>query len=132
VRRMTWLLPALTFVVGVVLGAVVVAITSGSDGAEPTAGGSAATRVGGAGATPTPSPGASGDVSVTVPAECTALANDAQNAADLLNQAATAARDLDAKALADVARRMQDARDRLTKQADACRGAPRSASVSTS
>jgi hypothetical protein len=117
--RPTWWLPALAFVVGVVLGAVVVgAITSGSrtGTAAPS---TAAAALGG---TATPSPRPSGDMSATVsvPAQCSALAADAQQAAALLEQAATAARDLDAKTLADVARRMQDVRDRLVAQADAC------------
>jgi hypothetical protein len=124
-RRITWLLPALAFVVGLVLGGVVVgAIASGSDGAEE-AGGSTATAGGAPRPTAPASPGSSGDTTATirVPAECAALAGDARNAAALLQQAAKAARDLDANALADVARRMQDERDRLTAQADACQGA---------
>jgi hypothetical protein len=132
-RRMTWLLPALAFVVGVVLGAVVVgAITSGDSSrtsADTSAGGTGGST---ARATPAPSASRSGDLTVTVPAECAALAGDARDAASLLEQAATAARDLDAGALADVARRMQDARDRLNAQAEACRGAAPSASVSSS
>ena len=134
-RRLSWLLPALTFVVGVALGAVVVsAVNSAGSGAGTTAGSArpATPGPGPAGARATPSPGTSGDLTVTVPAECAALADDARDAANLLEQAATAARDLDAKALADVARRMQDARDRLAAQADACGGAAPSASVSSS
>lgn len=136
-RRLVWLLPALTFVVGVVLGAVVVgAITSGADSAGAVAGGPAPSATGGTsgatGATPTtgPTPG-TGDVTVTVPAECAALADDARNAAGLLDEAATAARDLDARALAGLVRRMQDARTRLASQADACRGAAASATTSS-
>jgi hypothetical protein len=132
-RRTTWLLPALTFVVGVVLGAVVVgAITSGDSSGTAADSSTRGADRGTAGAGPAPSPTTSGDLTVTVPAECTALAGDARDAANLLEQAATAARDLDAGALADVARRMQDARDRLTAQADACRGAAPSASASSS
>jgi hypothetical protein len=131
--RLTWLLPALTFVVGVVLGAVVVAAIDSGGGAGTAADGSTAGPGGGTTATPTPSAGAPKDTTatMTVPAACAALAGDARDAAGLLEQAATAARDLDAKALADVARRMQVARDRLTAQADACQGAAPSLSVSS-
>jgi hypothetical protein len=135
VRGMTWLLPALTFVVGVVLGGVVVgAITSGDDGAGTAPGGAGTATAGGRSPGPaaTPSPGTSSGLTVTVPAECAALAADARDAANLLEQGATAARDLDADALADVARRMQDARDRLVARAEACGGAAPSATVSSS
>jgi len=132
-RRLTWVLPALAFLVGVVLGAAVVgAIASG--GAGTAADGSADEQRGATrGTTAVPSPGQPRDTTatVTVPSECAALADDAQDAASLLEQAATAARDLDAKTLADVARRMRDARDHLTAQADACRGAAPSVSLSS-
>jgi hypothetical protein len=132
-RRLSWLLPALAFVVGVALGALVVtAVDSAGSRAGTTAGGAGPVTAGSGPAGTTPSPGTSGDLTVTVPAECAALADDARDAANLLEQGAAAARDLDAKALADVVRRMQDARDRLAAQADACRGAAPSASASSS
>ena len=117
---------------GTVLGAVVVsAITSGADSAGSVAGGTSSSA-GGPSATATPSPSARGDVTITVPAQCAEIADDAREATDLLNQAATAARDLDATALADVVRRMQDVRDRLAAKAGACRGTSVSASPSSS
>lgn len=125
-----WLLPALTFVIGVALGAVVVwAVSPGGDGNGPatavappaTSSGSAPTpsAPAGVGASPT-SPGA---VIVTVPAACSSLAQDARQAADLLTQAGAAARDLDASRLANIARQMQDVRDRLSSQSAACTAA---------
>jgi hypothetical protein len=44
-------------------------------------------------------------------------------AGDLLTQAAASARDLDASRARDIARRMQDVRDRLTSQSEACTAA---------
>jgi|tagenome__1003787_1003787.scaffolds.fasta_scaffold20686700_1 hypothetical protein len=140
-RRLTgawWVLPALTFVVGAVLGAVVVWVASfGDDGNTPAAAAPSSTTstsastpsaAGSAGA----SPASPGEVTVTVPAACSSLAQDARQAADVLTQAGVAARDLDSSRLADIARQMQDVRDRLSSQSAACTAAGVATSTASS
>jgi hypothetical protein len=119
-----WLLPAFMLVLGVIMGAVAVAALKPDSGPLGSPPGSAA------GSTPTATsrpdvpigparPGTPG-ATATVPAACAALAAEARRAAQLLDEAATAARDLDAGRMADIVRRMQDARDALTSQSSAC------------
>lgn len=122
-----WLIPALTFVVGLLLGGVVMGVsrdTGPSDPVTAAGGGAAATAAptSGAGVT-SPAPGASGDVTVTVPRECAALSEDAQQAATLLTQAADAARALDAGKLADIVRQMGQVRTDLERRGSACQQA---------
>jgi hypothetical protein len=114
-------------VLGVIIGEVGVAALrpeSGLLGSSPGAAGSTATRTGGPDVTTGPAPSGTPAATATVPAACAALAADARHAAQLLDEAATAARDLDAGRMADIVRRMQDARDALTAQSSACTGAP--------
>lgn len=125
-----WLVPLATFLVGLLLGAAVLALTRGGDTASTVATTDPTARV-----TVTASPAPTGsptvaepaatpsDVTVTVPAECLELAQDARDAGGLLEDAATAARDLDANRLADIVRKMQTARDDLDTGASACQNA---------
>lgn len=66
---------------------------------------------------------------VTVPPACTQLAADGRTAADLLQQGATAARDLDASQLATVVRQMGDVKQQLEAGATACQEAGRTVTL---
>lgn len=129
--RRGWLLPAVTFLVGVVLGGGVIAATTSGGSTDtgsvsPTASASPAVP-------PDPSPGAPpDDATVTVPGECVQLSEDSEDVLDLVEQAATAARDLDAAGLSQVVREMQDAQETLRKHAADCRDAAASPSPSAS
>jgi hypothetical protein len=122
-----WLIPAITFLVGLLLGGVVIgALRPGTPDA-------AAGPTPSASATPTASnPTATGSpatATVVVPAECLELAKDSQSLVDLTQQAAAAARDLDAGRLSDVVRQIDTAQSTLRLHADACRAV--SASLDT-
>lgn len=113
-----WLLPALTFIVGVLLGGSVIAATrSGGDKVAtppPTTTQSSAL----------PTPGATpSDATVTVPGPCLALSDEAQSILTEVDKAATAARDLNASRLGDIVRQLQQSRSTLEKQVTACRNA---------
>jgi hypothetical protein len=113
-----WLIPALTFLVGLVLGGVVVGAMRGGNA------GSTAEVAPSTSAVPTPS--ASGTAlpataTVVVPAECLQVAQDSQALVDLTSQAASAARDLDAGKLSDVVRQIDEAQTTLRTHAQACR-----------
>ena len=56
-----------------------------------------------------------------MPAECLEVAGDSQNLVDLTQQAAAAARDLDAARLSDIVRQIDTAQSTLRSHADACR-----------
>ena len=125
-----WLLPLATFLAGLVLGAVVLAVTrdGGNESTVATTGPATTVTVTGApGATGSPTstePGATpSGVTVTVPQECIELADDARAAGNLLEDAAAAARDLNADRLADIVRQMQTARQDLDTAAGACQNA---------
>ena len=113
------LLPALTFLVGLALGAAVVGVASTSDdGVEgPTAQESQEPS-------PSPSP-TSSDLVVTIPAPCVEAAEKAELAFDVLQDAASAVRDLDARRLAevvDLAQTEQEVVDRLVSECRAQSG----------
>ena len=115
----SWLIPAATFVVGLLLGGgVILATTSG--GGDETAAGTTSPS-----ASSSPSPTVSSSVppdrTITVPGECLALADDSQKVLDLVDQAVTSARDLDASGLSDVVRQLQQSRDSLDRNTQACR-----------
>jgi flagellin-like hook-associated protein FlgL len=117
----TWLIPAVTFLVGLALGAVVVAVTASGGDDSPSAGatpsGSPAPSVSAPTVTPTP------DVSVTIPGPCIEVADDAQALLSLVDDAATAVRDLNASELSTILTQMQDAQTVLQDQVDQCQAA---------
>ncbi len=117
--RTWWLLPALTFLVGLVLGGVVIgALRSGdtSTTAPPTP--SASSAVPDSSASTTTAPAVA---TVVVPAECLQVADDSRGLVDLTQQAAAAVRDLDAAKLSDLVRQIDTAQTTLRQHADACR-----------
>lgn len=118
--RSVWLVPALTFLVGLVLGAVVIGVTRSGDGgstASSTESGSSAT----ASATPSAAPSGRDGATIVVPGQCLKLADGTQSALDLVSKAAQAARDLNASQLNTVVRQLQDQQSQLQSLATACR-----------
>lgn len=118
-RRWGWLIPGVTFLVGLALGGIVVfAQQSGSNTAS-------------SGGTSTPSPSVTltppgGEQSsqvavVKVPSACLSVADDARNMVDIAAKAVSAARDLDAAALASAVRQLDEAQKAVTSSATACR-----------
>ena len=114
-----WLIPAVTFVIGLLLGGVVVgALRSGS--AEVA--GDASPSATATGPQPTSTgTGLPATATVVVPAECLDVARDSQTLVELTEQAASAARDLDAGRLSDVVRQIDEAQTTLRTHAEACR-----------
>ena len=117
-----WLIPALTFLVGVALGAVVIAASNTGD---ENAGSSTTTSETAATSAPTTSSTTSGraPATVTVPGPCLQLADDSDVLLEQVNQVAEAARDLDASRLSDLVRELQQSRDLLQEDSQACREA---------
>ena len=114
------LLPAIALVVGLVVGGLFVGLTdlggSGDTASQGPTSTSSTSPAGSSSSTPT-------DVVITVPGACLTLTDDSQELLDLVDQAAKAARDLDAAALSSVVSKLQDAQSRLRTQTDACRTA---------
>lgn len=111
-----WLIPAATFLAGLLLGAVVVGVTHIGDPA-----GTDRAALG------APSPSATGtgraDLTVVVPASCLEALDRAERAVDSVRAATQAIRNLDAAALRTVVDQLQQLQSRVTEQADLCRAA---------
>lgn len=120
-QRWSVLLPALTFVVGLVLGAVAIGVTQAGD-ADPQQPLAEESPDEGSAGEPSPevSPGA---LRVTVPAPCVRAAEKAEVAYDVLDDAVAAVRDFDARRLADVVDRAQAERALTEELVDACEAA---------
>jgi len=120
-RRWSVLLPALTFAVGLALGAAVVGVSQlgGSDEADPLAAPSPSSSPASE-PTGSASPGA---LRITVPAPCVQAAEKAETAYGVLDRAVTAVRELDARQLADVVDAAQTERAETEALVDACRAA---------
>lgn len=118
-RRWGWLVPAVTFLLGLVLGGIIIfAQQSGRDAASSGGAGTPTPTT----ATSVPSGTTSSPVAVVrVPAECLSVADDSKALVDVASSAVTAARDLDAAALADAVRRLDEAQKKVTASADTCR-----------
>ncbi len=120
VTRQRWFIPVITFVVGLLLGGLVIwAVRSGDSGtASPDASASPTVSATGPGSGGTAAPTTA---SVVVPAECLKLSDDASALNDLARRAVTAARDLNATELSTVVREIDTAQTALRQHADACR-----------
>lgn len=116
--RARWFVPAITFVVGLLLGGLLIgALRSGDSGtAPPDASASSTASTTGAGSTAAPT-----TATVVVPAECLKVSTDAAALNDLAKRAVTAARDLNASELSSVVREIDTAQTALRQHADACR-----------
>ena len=119
-RRWSVLLPALTFAVGLALGAAVVGVSQlgGSSSDEPLAAPSSSSTPASEPVAPSPSA-----LLITVPAPCVQAAEQAETAYAVLDQAVTAVRELDARQLADVVDAAQTERSETEALIDACRTA---------
>lgn len=115
----TWLLPALAFVAGVALGAVVVAVgASGGDDRQPDVSASPTSEPD-AGAEPTST--APSDAVVRVPAACLQAADAAEEAARQVDDLVEAVRVFDAGRLQELVDRFQELQPEVQRLADACR-----------
>ncbi len=113
-RRWSVLLPALTFLVGLLLGAAVIAASS-SDGDDEQAAPRAAAPA------PTAPPSPTGPFTVRVPGPCVQAADKAEQAYGLLEQGVAAARDLDARRLQELVDTVQRERPRVEALVRQCR-----------
>lgn len=113
---MTWLLPALTFIAGVALGAVVVAVgSSGNDGGGTTA------------SPPTPAPAPVGpsparsDLVVKIPGVCLDAIDSAEEATREVDDLVSAVRAFDAARLQALVDRFQELEVTIRASAEGCR-----------
>lgn len=123
-----WVVPALTFLIGVVLGGAVIWATQTGGGGGAEAGGASSTTTSTSTSTTTGSP----DTTITVPGECLQVADDSQKLLGLVNDAVGAVRDLDASKLSDVVQQMRDAQEALRASTSACREATGATTSGTS
>ena len=121
-QRWSVLLPVLTFVVGLVLGAVALGVTQVDDaGSQQPLAEDASPQ---ARPAPEPSTDASpGSLRVIVPAPCVLAAEKAEVAYDVLDDAVAAVRDFDARRLADIVDRAQAERAMTEELVEACEDA---------
>lgn len=120
-RRWSVLLPALTFLAGLALGAAVLGASTTQDDTQ------AAPPPPSAAPAPTAS-----DLLVRVPGPCLEAAERAEQAYALVERGVTAARDLDARGLADLVDEVQQQRPEVQALVDACRTAAGNAVVQPS
>ena len=119
--RRWWLLPLIAFVVGLVLGGLVIATVRPTVSASPPESGASTqpgTQDNGSGPTGTGPPAAA---SIAIPEQCLKLSDDATVLDDLVQRAAAAARDLNASELSDVVREIDAAQRTTREHAAACR-----------
>ena len=119
------LLPAIALVVGLVVGGLFVGLTDlGGSGDQASSSGTSSTGSTSSASSPgSTSSGTPSDVVITVPGACLTLTDDSQELLDLVDQAVTAARDLNASELSSVVSKLKDAQGRLRTQTEACRTA---------
>lgn len=118
--RFDFWIPAMMLVLGLILGGGLVWLVTmdGSDDASETVGDTTSID------TPTvTTTSTTTDLEVTVPAECLDLADNTQQILDLIDEAVTAAADLDAGALSDVVGELETAQGDLEAQSQACEDA---------
>lgn len=118
------LLPAIALVVGLVVGGLFVGLTDlGGSGDQASSGTPSTSSTGSASSPGSTSSGTPSDVVITVPGACLTLTDNSQELLDLVDQAVTAARDLNASELSSVVSKLKDTQDRLRTQTEACRTA---------
>lgn len=143
-RPAAWLIPAVALLVGVILGGVIIWVSTSSS----RSGSGISTAIPTVTETVTPSNGTSSPgtaATLSVPAQCLQVADDSKAVVDLVNKSVTAVRDLDAAKLSDLVRQIQAAQETLQTNATSCQRAtaslppaltsttsPTSASTSTS
>ncbi len=109
---LSWAVPAATFVVGLVLGGVVIGVGTGNDSGGPSA--AASPSSGGSTSTPTAA------VTVTVPNACLQAADTVQQATSLIRSAVTDVRDFSPDKLTRTLNRLEDLDAKARAQADQC------------
>jgi hypothetical protein len=122
----SWLLPVLTFLLGCLLGGVVIAAGASGDVEEVAAAPEATTAPGEAGAEDgtadeTETEPESEDVEVQVPESCLAAADGAVVAANRIDNVVEAVRDLDAQRLQELVDEVQEQQPRVRELAERCR-----------
>ena len=117
-RRSWWwvVLPAVTLLVGVAVGAGVMRYADRHGAGAGSSGSPTTSAQGPPAATPTAEP------TGPVPRPCLNAARDAGNASDILQQAAQALAHLDAGKLANLVDRAEKVQNALTQDVNACRG----------
>lgn len=109
--RRGWLLPLVALIIGIVLGGGGVGLVMNARQAPAPAP-----------APTTAAPSPSGDVTpVNVPRACLRIADEAKVLQGLLDQAVTAARDLNASELSDLVRQIDEQQNALQTHAQVCR-----------
>lgn len=109
-----WLIPVATFLIGLVLGGGVIALAGiGNDDAASAAPGSS----------PVSSPSSSTAPDLVVPGDCVQVATDSQALLSLVDEAAQAAKDLDAAKLSDLVAELRAQQQVVRAQAAACQAA---------
>ncbi len=110
--RARWIVPLVTFVLGLVLGAGGIGLAL-RGGPEPAP----------AAAPPTasPSPATGESAQVAVPRACLRIADEAKVLQDRIDQAVAAARDLDAAELSDLVRQIDEQQTAIRASSDVCR-----------
>jgi hypothetical protein len=116
-RPWLWLIPTLTFVLGVVLGAAAIAAF---DGGTVNGGGRDLTSRPTAPTAPTAA-GRTGDRTITIPASCEQGLERARTALSTVGEAVEAARSLNSGRLQEILDRLQDAQHDVERLADQCR-----------
>ncbi len=117
-----WMIPALTFLAGVILGGVIIWVSTSSSRSNSGTGAAIPTVT----KTLTPTDGTSVPgtaATLSVPAQCLKVADDSKAVMDLVNQSVAAARDLDASKLSDLVRQIQAAQKTLQTDAASCQHA---------
>lgn len=117
-----WLLPGLTFLCGLALGAVLVGVSTPDRSGVTTSSAPSATSTGAGSATTGPRP----DATVRVPGPCLEVAAQGERLVSLLDRAAGAIRDLDAAQLSGIVRQAGTLQAQLRDTTAACRGGQRS------
>ena len=115
-----WLLPAVTFLVGVVLGALVLWVSTSSSGTPSSSSTSNPSQTSPAATVTTTVTAAA---TVSVPRQCLQVADDSKVVTDIVAQMVTAARDLNASKLSTLVRDLQSAQSTLQQHAGTCRDA---------
>jgi hypothetical protein len=117
-----WVVPALLFVAGLLLGGVAVAATNlGSGDSDPIATPSVSPSP-----SPSPSPATTDgpqDVTVRIPSSCVQVAEEADAAFDDVDAFAEAVRSFDARQLQDFLDRFQEVRPRIESLSQQCQEA---------
>ncbi len=113
---LSWLLPAATFLVGLVIGfAVWGAAGDENDGESQTQGTPSLTD------SPAPGDGNGRTATVTVPQSCLDAIEESEQSLDLLDEAVQAIGDLDAARLQEIVDDLQGASERIRDLGDECR-----------